>query len=758
MNQHSLLHIPFITNNLFVPSDVTDELALRAVKTVIESTLPPIVGVLNGAMVLRDTSVRNMKYDQLMDVVRPKVLGSIHMDRLFKNDDLDFFILFSSINCLIGNTGQANYAAANTFLCSLAAQRRGRGLAATAINVGAIIGAGYIERESSKALDLTVAKGSLMHLSEDDFHQLFAEAIEAGHPSNPDGPDLYTGVLSVAADAPDPPRWVSDPKFLSFIIHRKSGDAAKKEASDKVTIQDLLHNCRTPQDLQKMIQSKHSLRKFMVGLSLVRVDGTDRDCIESFAAQLRNDLQMNTADDELMAMRSNEIGLDSLISVDIRAWFLKNFQVSIPVLKILSNETMANLVQIALEAIPPELVPNMDSQSAAVGGSSSGVSTPPSLGTMSDSQTQRDSDVTTTETGTPIDEAKEIDWDAETSLTDDLGTLASSREAPSRVQAPPKVIVLTGASGLLGHHLSHYLLQRSSADKIICVGMRQLAQRLRSNELPQNDRVAYYEGDLSQPRLGLSVAEADAIFAEADAVIHNGADTSHLKSYRAVQQTNVASTRELVRLALPRRIPFHYVSSVGAALFSNQSLVQPVSAADGPPPGDGSHGYMASKWACERILERVNKAFGLAVCIHRPSTIIREGEDAESTRARLDWVNCLLQYIGILNTAPRVEHIRGALDLIHVQSVCELLVGQMLKGPRSDGAVSYVHQVGDIVMPLDQLHKIGEKTGRVPGVLPMAEWVSKAVAAGMHPGVAALIEAMDTAGTPDYPRLQRGSS
>lgn len=110
-------------------------------KTIV-STLPPIVGVLNGAMVLRDTSVRNMNYDQLMDVVRPKVLGSIHMDELFKNDDLEFFILFSSINCIIGNTGQANYAGANTFMASLAAQRRKRGLAATALNVGAIIGAG----------------------------------------------------------------------------------------------------------------------------------------------------------------------------------------------------------------------------------------------------------------------------------------------------------------------------------------------------------------------------------------------------------------------------------------------------------------------------------------------------------------------------------------------------------------------------------------------------------------------------------------
>lgn len=212
-------------------------------------------------MVLRDTSVRNMSYDQLMDVVRPKVLGSIHMDNIFRDTVLDFFILFSSINCIIGNTGQANYAGANTFMCSLTAQRRERGLAATALNVGAIIGAGYIERESSKALDLTVAKGSLMHLSEEDFHQLFAEAIEAGHPDNPDGPEVSTGVLEVAADSPDPPRWISDPKFSFFVTHRKMGESDKAEDANSVSIQDLLQNCQTAEDVEKVVRGMYKARR-----------------------------------------------------------------------------------------------------------------------------------------------------------------------------------------------------------------------------------------------------------------------------------------------------------------------------------------------------------------------------------------------------------------------------------------------------------------------------------------------------------------
>jgi hypothetical protein len=89
-------------------SDVTNEKALRGVHEKIFQTMPPIAGALNGAMVLRDSSIPNMDYDQLMDVIRPKVLGSIHLDRIFYNVHLDWFILVSSINCIIGNVGQAN--------------------------------------------------------------------------------------------------------------------------------------------------------------------------------------------------------------------------------------------------------------------------------------------------------------------------------------------------------------------------------------------------------------------------------------------------------------------------------------------------------------------------------------------------------------------------------------------------------------------------------------------------------------------------
>lgn len=208
-------------------------------------------------MVLRDVSIRNMSYEQMSDVARPKVYGSIHLDSMFRDVDLDFFILFSSINCIIGNLGQANYAAANTFMCGIAAKRRARGLAATALNVGAIIGAGYMERESNKALDLTVSKMALMHLSEEDFHQLFAEAIKAGRPNSPYGPELSTGLLDIPAHAPNAPRWYSDPKFSPFIIHQSAADTDGGNETAAASIQELLEQCRSPAELLEIIKREY---------------------------------------------------------------------------------------------------------------------------------------------------------------------------------------------------------------------------------------------------------------------------------------------------------------------------------------------------------------------------------------------------------------------------------------------------------------------------------------------------------------------
>lgn len=239
------------------PSDITKEHQVEATYCRICDSLPPIVGVINGAMVLRDVSVRNMAFEQLVEVLAPKVSGSIYLDRLFANSELDFFVMVSSINCVIGSWGQANYAAANMFMCALAAQRRRRGYRAATVNVGAIMGAGYMERESRRALDDVVQKLHMMRLSEEDWHQAICEAIDASRLESRYGPELTTGLSEVAVDVIDKPAWFSNPRYSEFITVPQSGIENSVEAKAPISLQSLIRGCSTQQQLKAVIRGEH---------------------------------------------------------------------------------------------------------------------------------------------------------------------------------------------------------------------------------------------------------------------------------------------------------------------------------------------------------------------------------------------------------------------------------------------------------------------------------------------------------------------
>ncbi|KAJ2995950.1 hypothetical protein NUW58_g1134 [Xylaria curta] len=314
--------------------DITDRAELEAAKEEITKTLPQIGGVLNGAVVLRDVTIRNMSFEQLSEVTGPKVQGSMYLDQLFKDDDLEFFLLFSSVNSVYGNPGQANYAAASAYVCALAEQRRQRGLAATAIDIGTIFGVGYLEREMSKMLELTISRMSLMHLSEVDFHQIIAESIECGRPGSLVGPELSTGLVPVAANSHDAPVWASNPRFAAFVVHKTKEEGRGGREVAGPTIGDQLKQCTERKDVETVIQG-------------------------ALVARLRKVLQLTSADDDLMSMRTREIGMDSLIAADTRTWLLKIFGVSVPALKIMGNDTLASLGEYIAASISGALAPKV---------------------------------------------------------------------------------------------------------------------------------------------------------------------------------------------------------------------------------------------------------------------------------------------------------------------------------------------------------------------------------------------------------------
>ncbi|HET6502877.1 MAG TPA: SDR family NAD(P)-dependent oxidoreductase, partial [Amycolatopsis sp.] len=107
--------------------DIADRAALAEVIAAIPAERP-LTSVIHAAGVTDDGVLTALDQDRLHRVLRPKLVAAVHLHELTREHDLDEFVLFSSLAGVLGNPGQANYAAANAALDALAETRRALGL------------------------------------------------------------------------------------------------------------------------------------------------------------------------------------------------------------------------------------------------------------------------------------------------------------------------------------------------------------------------------------------------------------------------------------------------------------------------------------------------------------------------------------------------------------------------------------------------------------------------------------------------------
>lgn len=190
-------------------------------------------------MVLHDQFFMDMDVTNLNKVLGPKVDASVHLDSVFSDVSLDFFVMFSSLASIVGNRGQSNYAAANTFMASLARQRRSRGQPGSVIGIGRLVGIGYLERVQEVVVQQLVKYG-FMPISEVDLHHLFAQAILTGLPDSGEDPEIITALRPVWQDEEMQVPWYNNPRFSHMVLPPKTQRDVTDEKKTILSVRELL--------------------------------------------------------------------------------------------------------------------------------------------------------------------------------------------------------------------------------------------------------------------------------------------------------------------------------------------------------------------------------------------------------------------------------------------------------------------------------------------------------------------------------------
>lgn len=373
------------------------------------------------------------------------------------------------------------------------------------------------------------------------------------------------------------------------------------------------------------------------------------------------------------------------------------------------------------------------------------------LSTMADQLVQVPSPVQELPNSEPskeIPKQRNIDWEIETALPVDMFASQPAMETvPFRRR--PLTVILTGATGFLGRAIVHELQARDDILQIHCVAVRSTSSPVAHALESSCDKVVLHTGDLSRPYLGMMEDEARLLFEEADAIVHNGADVSFLKSYESLRAPNLQSTKELIHFTMHRGVPFHYVSTAGTAMLSGEREVRERSLAEYRPQLDVVDGYVASKWASEYFLEKVFKHTGLPIRIYRPSSITGDGAPA------LDVMTNVLNVSQKIKALPEMKGWAGHFDFIAVDAVARRLVDSVLSLNATDQRhiLDFAHLSGQRVVPIDRAKEhLERQTGFSFRVLPMQEWTKLAMVNGLPELVSVYLESIQ--GSPVYfPRL-----
>ncbi|KAL0936929.1 polyketide synthase [Colletotrichum truncatum] len=309
----------------------------EAVTRAVNNAAKPISGVLHMSLVLRDRNILNYSHEDWHAAVKPKVDGAWNLHHALANTKLDFFVLFSSISYVVGQSGQANYAAANGFLAAFAQYRHAQGLPASVMDIGMVEDAGYLSEnaailEQFKALNYhTLREADLLQALTYSISRQGLQPLSTSNGNWVNSAEIAVGLGSTKAfqDPSNRIPWRRDARM--GVAHVKgSARAAQAEPESQGLAQFLGKLAADPSAL----------------------DATEsRDFLTARIGDTIYGMMMKNKDEVNVNLPLAALGVDSLVAIEIRDWWQRTFGLHVNVLEIMGASGIRMLGHMAVDGL-----------------------------------------------------------------------------------------------------------------------------------------------------------------------------------------------------------------------------------------------------------------------------------------------------------------------------------------------------------------------------------------------------------------------
>lgn len=294
-------------------ADAADADAVRRVVASLQSERP-IRGVVHAAMVLQDAMLASMTHAQYAAAVRPKALGALNLHDALQAVGAapDFFVLTSSISAVLGNPGQANYAAANSFLDALAAHRTARGLPAASLALPMVLDVGVVAQ--TDGLEDALTRKAMYGIDEAEMLRAFQTAMVVRPPAVA-AANVVLGLeparLADAVVAAEDAYWRSDARLAALRLTVDRIASASSEGA----------NAGAEAGFAARLKQAAA-----AGGADAAVDVVCDHIMQRCAGILLRNVDEFAADGPSIA----SYGLDSMIGSQLRNWLFREFGLDVP--------------------------------------------------------------------------------------------------------------------------------------------------------------------------------------------------------------------------------------------------------------------------------------------------------------------------------------------------------------------------------------------------------------------------------------------